>query len=90
MLSIFDLLHELICKVGPKVPCVVPSNIPAFAQIAWLEVNCHHMGLFCASSLSFLYISDSFNGRPPVISRASFRQGYLASGVVGDTYLEVT
>lgn len=33
MLSIFDLLHELIWKVIPEIICMIPFHVPAFAQI---------------------------------------------------------
>lgn len=59
MLSIFDLLHELIWKVIPEIICVIPFHVPAFAWtvswLAWDVLLSHGTDLHLFSLLSLFW-----------------------------------
>lgn len=90
MLSIFDLLHELIWKVIPQIICVIPFHVPAFARtvswLAWDVLLSHGTGL-CLFSLLPLFWRKR---RALAISGTSSGEGDLTAGTAKAFYLELT
>lgn len=88
MLSIFDLLHELIWKVIPEIIRVIPFHVPALARavswLAWDVLLPHGTGLHLFSLLSLFWQKR----RTLAISGPSSREGDLTAGTAKAFYLD--